>query len=67
MDCQKNQEESTIYCLSKISFIKLANPSINSSLKGVNKNNIWFVNFLNYLQASALANHNNNVLITSEN
>ncbi len=66
MDCQRSLEESSIYCLSKISFIKLANPSVNSSLKGVNKNNIWFVNLLNYLQAASLANHSNTGFITSD-
>lgn len=32
----------------------MANPSINSSLKGVNKNNIWFVNLLNYIQSPGI-------------
>jgi hypothetical protein len=57
LDCERNRDETTVYCLSKINFIKLANPSINSSLKGVNKNNIWFVNMLNYLQALSISSH----------
>ena len=46
------EEETQLYCISKINFIKLANPSVNNSLKGINKNNIWFINLLNMLQNS---------------
>ena len=52
LDCKKNKDETRVYCLSKINFVKLANPSVNNSLKGINKNNIWFVNLLNMLQNS---------------
>lgn len=55
LDCKRAEDETQVYCISKVSFIKLANPSINSSLKGVNKNNIWFVNLLNYIQAPNLS------------
>lgn len=44
-----------MYCISKINFIKLANPSVNSSLKGINKNNIWFVNFVNFIQERSIS------------
>jgi hypothetical protein len=42
--------------LSKLNIIKLGNPSINSSLKGVNKNNAWFVNLFNFLQGESVIN-----------
>ena len=51
LDCKKKEEETLVYCISKLHFIKLANPSVNNSLKGINKNNVWFINFLNLLQA----------------
>lgn len=43
-----------MYCISKINFIKFANPSINSILKGINKNNVWFVNLFTYIQSTTI-------------
>lgn len=42
------------YSIPKLYIVKLANPSIDNTLNGVNKNNRWFINLFNFLQNEVL-------------